>query len=162
MCLGRNSWQPFHNKENNQKWNYCYLLGKQNMFTNYSFSLQLRIYLRTSNLDNAFAHITKVQANTLLLSVFRDIVILFRADCSICLYSIERRSEGWVSLFECFCGKVPVDLLSVWVKSYNNTKVFDSWWSQIFKIRSDVIFMHKFMSVFVCTHTARPVQGRGR
>ncbi|KAJ7396619.1 RIC1 like protein, RAB6A GEF complex partner 1 [Pitangus sulphuratus] len=56
--------------------------------------VQLRIYLRTSNLDNAFAHITKVQADTLLLSVFRDIVILFRADCSICLYSIERRSEG--------------------------------------------------------------------
>ncbi|NXI81839.1 RIC1 protein, partial [Rhipidura dahli] len=55
---------------------------------------ELRIYLRTSNLDNAFAHITKVQAPTLLLSVFRDIVILFRADCSICLYSIERRSEG--------------------------------------------------------------------
>ncbi|XP_064499322.1 guanine nucleotide exchange factor subunit RIC1 isoform X3 [Pseudopipra pipra] len=55
---------------------------------------ELRIYLRTSNLDNAFAHITKVQADTLLLSVFRDIVILFRADCSICLYSIERRSEG--------------------------------------------------------------------
>ncbi|NWU85725.1 RIC1 protein, partial [Onychorhynchus coronatus] len=55
---------------------------------------ELRIYLRTSNLDNAFAHITKVQADTLLLSVFRDIVILFRADCSICLYSIERKSEG--------------------------------------------------------------------
>ncbi|XP_015704458.1 RAB6A-GEF complex partner protein 1 isoform X3 [Coturnix japonica] len=55
---------------------------------------ELRIYLRTSNLDNAFAHITKVQANTLLLSVFRDIVILFRADCSICLYSIERRHES--------------------------------------------------------------------
>ncbi|NXN25381.1 RIC1 protein, partial [Nycticryphes semicollaris] len=55
---------------------------------------ELRIYLRTSNLDNAFAHITKVQADTLLLSVFRDIVILFRADCSICLYSIKRRPEG--------------------------------------------------------------------
>nr|XP_025953250.1 RAB6A-GEF complex partner protein 1 isoform X3 [Dromaius novaehollandiae] len=55
---------------------------------------ELRIYLRTSNLDNAFAHVTKVQADTLLLSVFRDIVILFRADCSICLYSIERRPEG--------------------------------------------------------------------
>ncbi|XP_061874452.1 guanine nucleotide exchange factor subunit RIC1 isoform X1 [Colius striatus] len=55
---------------------------------------ELRIYLRTSNLDNAFAHITKVQADTLLLSIFRDIVILFRADCSICLYSIERRPEG--------------------------------------------------------------------
>uniref|UniRef100_A0A672UYM3 Guanine nucleotide exchange factor subunit RIC1 n=1 Tax=Strigops habroptila TaxID=2489341 RepID=A0A672UYM3_STRHB len=49
---------------------------------------ELRIYLRTSNLDNAFAHITKVHADTLLLSVFRDMVILFRADCSICLYNI--------------------------------------------------------------------------
>ncbi|XP_069737341.1 guanine nucleotide exchange factor subunit RIC1 [Phaenicophaeus curvirostris] len=55
---------------------------------------ELRVYLRTSNLDNAFAHITKLQADTLLLSVFRDIVILFRADCSICLYSIQRRPEG--------------------------------------------------------------------
>ncbi|XP_040436525.1 guanine nucleotide exchange factor subunit RIC1 isoform X1 [Falco naumanni] len=55
---------------------------------------ELRVYLRTSNLDNAFAHITKLQADTLLLSIFRDIVILFRADCSICLYSIERRPEG--------------------------------------------------------------------
>nr|XP_060618273.1 guanine nucleotide exchange factor subunit RIC1 isoform X2 [Anolis sagrei ordinatus] len=55
---------------------------------------ELRVYLRTANLDNAFAHITKVQAETLLLSVFRDIVILFRADCSICLYSIKRKSDG--------------------------------------------------------------------
>ncbi|NWV00028.1 RIC1 protein, partial [Upupa epops] len=55
---------------------------------------ELRIYLRTSNLDNAFAHIIRLQADTLLLSVFRDIVILFRADCSICLYSIEKRPEG--------------------------------------------------------------------
>ncbi|NWH72717.1 RIC1 protein, partial [Piaya cayana] len=55
---------------------------------------ELRVYLRTSNLDNAFAHVTKVQADTLLLSVFRDIIILFRADCSICLYSIQKRPEG--------------------------------------------------------------------
>ncbi|XP_030049654.1 guanine nucleotide exchange factor subunit RIC1 isoform X2 [Microcaecilia unicolor] len=55
---------------------------------------ELRVYLRTSNLDNAFAHVTKVQSETLLLSVFRDIVILFRADCSICLYSIEKRCDG--------------------------------------------------------------------
>ncbi|XP_068781522.1 guanine nucleotide exchange factor subunit RIC1 isoform X2 [Struthio camelus] len=55
---------------------------------------ELRTYLQTSNLDNTFAYITKVQAATLLLSVFRDIVILFRADCSICLYSIERRPDG--------------------------------------------------------------------
>uniref|UniRef100_A0A480J5L2 Guanine nucleotide exchange factor subunit RIC1 n=1 Tax=Sus scrofa TaxID=9823 RepID=A0A480J5L2_PIG len=55
---------------------------------------ELRVYLRTSNLDNAFAHVTKAQAETLLLSVFRDMVIVFRADCSICLYSIERKSDG--------------------------------------------------------------------
>ncbi|XP_054980050.1 guanine nucleotide exchange factor subunit RIC1 isoform X3 [Sorex araneus] len=55
---------------------------------------ELRVYLRTSNLDNAFAHITKAQAETLLLSVFRDMVIVFRADCSICLYSIEKKFDG--------------------------------------------------------------------
>ncbi|KAF6126944.1 RIC1-like protein, RAB6A GEF complex partner 1 [Phyllostomus discolor] len=55
---------------------------------------ELRVYLRTSNLDNAFAHVTKAQVETLLLSVFRDMVIVFRADCSICLYSIERKSDG--------------------------------------------------------------------
>uniref|UniRef100_A0A8C5YAC0 Guanine nucleotide exchange factor subunit RIC1 n=1 Tax=Microcebus murinus TaxID=30608 RepID=A0A8C5YAC0_MICMU len=55
---------------------------------------ELRVYLRTSNLDNAFAHVTKTQAETLLLSVFRDMVIVFRADCSICLYSIEKKSDG--------------------------------------------------------------------
>ncbi|XP_052043457.1 guanine nucleotide exchange factor subunit RIC1 isoform X2 [Apodemus sylvaticus] len=55
---------------------------------------ELRIYLRTSNLDNAFAHVTKAPMETLLLSVFRDMVVVFRADCSICLYSIERKSDG--------------------------------------------------------------------
>ncbi|XP_051002274.1 guanine nucleotide exchange factor subunit RIC1 [Acomys russatus] len=55
---------------------------------------ELRIYLRTSNLDNAFAHVTKAPLETLLLSVFRDMVVVFRADCSICLYSIEKKSDG--------------------------------------------------------------------
>ncbi|KAK6494251.1 RAB6A-GEF complex partner protein 1-like [Huso huso] len=52
---------------------------------------ELRLYLRSSNLDNAFANITKLYSETLLINVFRDMVILFRADCSICLYSIERK-----------------------------------------------------------------------
>ncbi|XP_039615497.1 guanine nucleotide exchange factor subunit RIC1 [Polypterus senegalus] len=55
---------------------------------------ELRLYLRSSNLDNAFASITKLHSETLLLNVFRDIVILFRADCSICLYSIERNNDS--------------------------------------------------------------------
>ncbi|XP_029108602.1 guanine nucleotide exchange factor subunit RIC1 isoform X2 [Scleropages formosus] len=55
---------------------------------------ELRLYLRTSNLDNAFSSITKLHSDTLLLNVFRDMVILFRADCSICLYSIERKQES--------------------------------------------------------------------
>ncbi|XP_006004695.1 guanine nucleotide exchange factor subunit RIC1 [Latimeria chalumnae] len=55
---------------------------------------ELRVYLRTSNLDNAFANVTKVQSETLLLNVFRDMVILFRANCSICLYSIERKEDS--------------------------------------------------------------------
>ena len=57
---------------------------------------QLRLYLRSSNLDNAFASVTRLPADTLLINVFRDMVILFRADCSICLYSLERRNSGWV------------------------------------------------------------------
>uniref|UniRef100_A0A665VYX6 Protein RIC1 homolog n=1 Tax=Echeneis naucrates TaxID=173247 RepID=A0A665VYX6_ECHNA len=55
---------------------------------------QLRLYQRSSNLDNAFASVTKLHADTLLLNVFRDMVILFRADCSICLYSIEKRNDS--------------------------------------------------------------------
>uniref|UniRef100_UPI003AAA7EBB guanine nucleotide exchange factor subunit RIC1-like n=1 Tax=Centroberyx gerrardi TaxID=166262 RepID=UPI003AAA7EBB len=55
---------------------------------------ELRLYLRSSNLDNAFASVTKLHSDTLLLNVFRDMVILFRADCSICLYSIEKRNDG--------------------------------------------------------------------
>ncbi|KTG32257.1 hypothetical protein cypCar_00037277 [Cyprinus carpio] len=55
---------------------------------------QLRLYVRSSNLDNAFASVTKLHADTLLLNVFRNVVILFRADCSICLYSIERRHDS--------------------------------------------------------------------
>ncbi|XP_072309177.1 guanine nucleotide exchange factor subunit RIC1 [Eucyclogobius newberryi] len=55
---------------------------------------QLRLYLRSSNLDNAFASVTKLHSDTLLLNVFRDMIILFRADCSICLYSLERRNDS--------------------------------------------------------------------
>lgn len=55
---------------------------------------QLRLYHRSTNLDNSFASVTKLLSDTLLLNVFRDMVILFRADCSICLYSIEKRSDG--------------------------------------------------------------------
>uniref|UniRef100_A0A8C7K8I1 Protein RIC1 homolog n=1 Tax=Oncorhynchus kisutch TaxID=8019 RepID=A0A8C7K8I1_ONCKI len=55
---------------------------------------ELRLYLRSSNLDNAFASVTKLHSDTLLLNVFRDLIVLFRADCSIFLYSIERRHDG--------------------------------------------------------------------
>ncbi|XP_051959648.1 guanine nucleotide exchange factor subunit RIC1-like [Xyrauchen texanus] len=55
---------------------------------------EMRFYVRSSNLDNAFASVTKLHADTLLLNVFRNVVILFRADCSICLYSIERKQDG--------------------------------------------------------------------
>uniref|UniRef100_A0A5F9DF73 Guanine nucleotide exchange factor subunit RIC1 n=1 Tax=Oryctolagus cuniculus TaxID=9986 RepID=A0A5F9DF73_RABIT len=72
-------------------WNDFMVLACYNMSDHQE---ELRVYLRTSNLDNAFAHVTKTQAETLLLSVFRDMIIVFRADCSICLYSIERKSDG--------------------------------------------------------------------
>lgn len=59
---------------------------------------QLRLYHRSTNLDNAFASVTKLHSDTLLLNIFRDMVILFRADCSICLYSIEMRTDGYALL----------------------------------------------------------------
>uniref|UniRef100_A0AAY4DW43 Protein RIC1 homolog n=1 Tax=Denticeps clupeoides TaxID=299321 RepID=A0AAY4DW43_9TELE len=55
---------------------------------------ELRLYLRSSNLDNAFASITRLHSDTLLLNVFRNMVVLFRADCSICLYSIELKQDS--------------------------------------------------------------------
>uniref|UniRef100_W5UAU8 Protein RIC1 homolog n=1 Tax=Ictalurus punctatus TaxID=7998 RepID=W5UAU8_ICTPU len=63
---------------------------------------ELRLYLRSSNLDNAFASVTKLHAETLLLNVFRNTIILFRTDCSICLYSIEMKQDS---------SSVSVDLL---------------------------------------------------
>ncbi|XP_062868296.1 guanine nucleotide exchange factor subunit RIC1 [Trichomycterus rosablanca] len=63
---------------------------------------ELRFYLRSSNLDNAFASVTKLHAETLLLNVFRNTVILFRTDCSICLYSVEKKQDS---------SSVSVDLL---------------------------------------------------
>ncbi|TRY97116.1 hypothetical protein DNTS_032782 [Danionella cerebrum] len=54
----------------------------------------LRLYSRSSNLDNAFASVTKLPAETLLLNVFKNVVMVFRADCSICLYSIERTLDS--------------------------------------------------------------------
>ncbi|KAG7224055.1 hypothetical protein INR49_015312 [Caranx melampygus] len=59
-----------------------------------NWPIRLRLYQRSSNLDNAFASVTKLHSDTLLLNVFRDMVILFRADCSICLYSIERKNDS--------------------------------------------------------------------
>ncbi|XP_064164306.1 guanine nucleotide exchange factor subunit RIC1 isoform X1 [Anguilla rostrata] len=55
---------------------------------------ELRLYLRSSNLDNAFANVTKLHSDTLLINVFRNMVILFRADCSICLYNVERKQDS--------------------------------------------------------------------
>ncbi|XP_038660176.1 guanine nucleotide exchange factor subunit RIC1 isoform X2 [Scyliorhinus canicula] len=72
-------------------WNDFIVLACYNLIDHQE---ELRLYLRSSNLDNVFAHITKVQSETLLINVFRDMVILFRVDCSICLYSIDRRDDG--------------------------------------------------------------------
>ncbi|XP_076842410.1 guanine nucleotide exchange factor subunit RIC1 [Brachyhypopomus gauderio] len=55
---------------------------------------ELRLFQRTLNLDNAFACVTELHTRTLLLNVFKNMVILFRADCSICLYSIEKQQDG--------------------------------------------------------------------
>ncbi|XP_068609272.1 guanine nucleotide exchange factor subunit RIC1 [Brachionichthys hirsutus] len=55
---------------------------------------QLRLYRRSTNLDNAFASVTKLHSHTLLLNVFRDVAVLFRADCAICLYSLGKDGQN--------------------------------------------------------------------
>ncbi|TSK72061.1 RAB6A-GEF complex partner protein 1 [Bagarius yarrelli] len=90
----------------------CLLVAGRRGFAHYSLHTrkwklfgnitQLRLYLRSSNLDNAFASVTKLHAETLLLNVFRNTIILFRTDCSICLYNIEKKPDG---------SSVSVDLL---------------------------------------------------
>ncbi|XP_070563112.1 guanine nucleotide exchange factor subunit RIC1-like isoform X2 [Ptychodera flava] len=52
---------------------------------------EIRLYPRVSNLDNAFATITKVPYQVLLVNVFRDILIVFCADYHVTMYNIERR-----------------------------------------------------------------------
>ena len=73
-----------------------YPMEKNNAFTmKFLFLLpvpfQIRLYPRVSNLDNAFASITKVPSQILLVNVFKDLLIIFCADYHISLYSIERR-----------------------------------------------------------------------
>ncbi|XP_066298790.1 guanine nucleotide exchange factor subunit RIC1-like isoform X3 [Branchiostoma lanceolatum] len=55
---------------------------------------ELRMYPRASNLDNAFAYSCKVPSQILLLNLFRDMLVVFCADCHIALYSIERRDAN--------------------------------------------------------------------
>nr|XP_006817611.1 PREDICTED: protein RIC1 homolog [Saccoglossus kowalevskii] len=52
---------------------------------------EIRLYPRVSNLDNAFANITKVPYQVLLVNVFRDILIVFCVDYHVTLYEIERK-----------------------------------------------------------------------
>ncbi|XP_077981374.1 guanine nucleotide exchange factor subunit RIC1-like [Glandiceps talaboti] len=52
---------------------------------------EIRLYPRVSNLDNAFATITKVPYQVLLVNVFRDILIVFCGDYHVTLYNIERK-----------------------------------------------------------------------
>ncbi|XP_064624282.1 guanine nucleotide exchange factor subunit RIC1-like isoform X2 [Lineus longissimus] len=53
---------------------------------------EIRLYPRSSKLDNTFAHIHKLPSPVLLLNTFRDILIVFCADCHIMLYNIERKN----------------------------------------------------------------------
>ncbi|XP_072019324.1 guanine nucleotide exchange factor subunit RIC1-like [Amphiura filiformis] len=60
-------------------------------YNHYENREEIRLYPRVSNLDNAFASVTKVPSQVLLVNVFKDLLIIFCADYHISLYSIERR-----------------------------------------------------------------------
>ncbi|XP_018602022.2 RAB6A-GEF complex partner protein 1-like isoform X1 [Scleropages formosus] len=49
---------------------------------------EIRLYPRLSNLDNAYASVTRVHLDTVLLALYQNLILLFRADCSIGLYRI--------------------------------------------------------------------------
>uniref|UniRef100_UPI00358EB2C5 guanine nucleotide exchange factor subunit RIC1 isoform X2 n=1 Tax=Myxine glutinosa TaxID=7769 RepID=UPI00358EB2C5 len=55
---------------------------------------ELRIYPRSSNLDNAHAHICKLPASALLLNVFQDQLLVFLSDRCVELYAVEQKEEG--------------------------------------------------------------------
>uniref|UniRef100_A0A8C4R7S6 Protein RIC1 homolog n=1 Tax=Eptatretus burgeri TaxID=7764 RepID=A0A8C4R7S6_EPTBU len=55
---------------------------------------ELRIYPRSSNLDNAHAHICKLPASALLLNVFQDQLLVFLSDRYVELYAVEQKEEG--------------------------------------------------------------------
>lgn len=56
--------------------------------------LQIRLYPRVTNLDNAFAFILKVPFPVLLLNVFKDYLITFCSDCHISIFKMERRDSA--------------------------------------------------------------------
>ncbi|XP_042182477.1 guanine nucleotide exchange factor subunit RIC1-like isoform X2 [Oncorhynchus tshawytscha] len=99
-CMSTRKWKLFGNITQEQNmtvtgglvwWNGFVVVACYNFIDRQE---ELRLYLRSSNLDNTFSSVTKLHSDTLLLNVFRDMIILFRADCSICLYSMERRHDG--------------------------------------------------------------------
>uniref|UniRef100_A0A8K9UTV1 Protein RIC1 homolog n=1 Tax=Oncorhynchus mykiss TaxID=8022 RepID=A0A8K9UTV1_ONCMY len=103
-CMSTRKWKLFGNITQEQNmtvtgglvwWNGFVVVACYNFIDRQE---ELRLYLRSSNLDNTFSSVTKLHSDTLLLNVFRDMIILFRADCSICLYSMERRHDGTISL----------------------------------------------------------------
>ncbi|XP_047001163.1 guanine nucleotide exchange factor subunit Rich [Schistocerca americana] len=54
---------------------------------------EIRIYPREARLDNAFAKITKVSAQVLLLNMFRDKLIIFCANGQLTIYSLLARDN---------------------------------------------------------------------
>ncbi|XP_013407525.1 RAB6A-GEF complex partner protein 1 [Lingula anatina] len=53
---------------------------------------EIRLYPRSSKLDNVFATVTKVPSQVLLLNTFRDILIVLCADSHIMMFSIDRKN----------------------------------------------------------------------
>uniref|UniRef100_A0A8C9T6T1 Protein RIC1 homolog n=1 Tax=Scleropages formosus TaxID=113540 RepID=A0A8C9T6T1_SCLFO len=58
---------------------------------------EIRLYPRLSNLDNAYASVTRVHLDTVLLALYQNLILLFRADCSIGLYRILDSEDRWAT-----------------------------------------------------------------
>ena len=57
---------------------------------------EIRLYPRSTNLDNGYAHIKRLRSQILLANTFRDYLILFCADYKIELFKIESEKKDGV------------------------------------------------------------------
>ena len=55
--------------------------------------MQVRFYPRDAKLDNTFAQVERVPSQIMLLTSFRDILVVLCADCHVMLFRLYRKDD---------------------------------------------------------------------